>query len=595
MACSTLVVDQTAPTTTHDGCRSTSPDWSVARVWNEELLDAIRLDTTAPTVHARNLFHLSVAMWDAWAAYDGDATGYLIDEDHDADHLAAEREEAMSHAAYALLRSRYQHSVNLYAIMDGLDETMRALCYPIDLDTIDGDSPVALGNRIARAVIALGLDDGANEAGGYVDPTYAPANEPLTVALSGTVMVDPNRWQPLLIGDAIDQAGGDAPDLQVFIGSQWGRVTGFALEPSPLGLPVDPGTPPRFGDSATGGAFVDSAVEVIEYSSRLDPSDGAMIDIGPGALGNNPLGTNDGTGYGTNPVTGEAYAPNLVPRADFGRVLAEFWADGPQSETPPGHWNTIANDVSDDPALEHRIGGTGPEVGRLEWDVKLYLALNGAVHDAAVAAWGAKRHYDYARPISMIRYLGGLGQSTDPSGPSYNPAGLPLIDGLIEVITPESTAAGERHQHLEFNLGEIAVRSWTNGSVTGVPGVGWILARDWSTYQRQTFVTPSFAAYVSGHSTFSRAGAEVLTAITGSPWFPGGLGSHTVPVGELEFEDGPTTDVVLQWASYYDASDQAGLSRLYGGIHVRADDLDGRVLGSRLGIAAWAKAFTYFD
>ena len=39
----------------------------------------------------------------------------------------------------------------------------------------------------------------------------------------------------------------------------------------------------------------------------------------------------------------------------------------------------------------------------LEWDVKLYLALNGAVHDAAIAAWGAKRHYDSARPISMIR------------------------------------------------------------------------------------------------------------------------------------------------------------------------------------------------
>ena len=75
--------------------------------------------------------------------------------------------------------------------------------------------------------------------------------------------------------------------------------------------------------------------------------------------------------------------------------LAEFWADGPKSETPPGHWNVIANQVADSPGFELRIGGQGPVVDRLEWDVKTYFALNGAVHDAAVAAWGAKGYYDY--------------------------------------------------------------------------------------------------------------------------------------------------------------------------------------------------------
>ncbi|MFT5109980.1 MAG: hypothetical protein ACI9UA_005632, partial [Pseudoalteromonas tetraodonis] len=43
---------------------------SIARVWNEQNLDAIRIDFPAPTVHARNLFHSSIAMWDAWAAYE---------------------------------------------------------------------------------------------------------------------------------------------------------------------------------------------------------------------------------------------------------------------------------------------------------------------------------------------------------------------------------------------------------------------------------------------------------------------------------------------------------------------------------------------
>ena len=62
-------------------------------------------------------------------------------------------------------------------------------------------------------------------------------------------------------------------------------------------------------------------------------------------------------------------------------------------------------------------------VDRLEWDVKMYFALNGAVHDAAIAAWGLKGFYDSVRPISMIRYMGGLGQSSDPTGPSSTPTG----------------------------------------------------------------------------------------------------------------------------------------------------------------------------
>ena len=108
-------------------------------------------------------------------------------------------------------------------------------------------------------------------------------------------------------------------------------------------------------------------------------------------------------------------------------------------------------------------------------------------------------------------------------------------------------------------------------------------------------MTPAFAGYVSGHSTFSRAAAEVLTGFTGSEYFPGGLGEWTIPAGSLEFEAGPATDITLQWAAYADAADQAGLSRLYGGIHVRADDLAGRIMGADIGAAAWTKAATYFS
>ena len=99
--------------------------------------------------------------------------------------------------------------------------------------------------------------------------------------------------------------------------------------------------------------------------------------------------------------------------------MTEFWADGPSSETPPGHWNVLANVVSDSPLLAARVGAGA--AARLKWDVRLYFALNGAVHDAAIAAWGIKREYNGVRPISMIRYLAGNGQSTDPAGTVVRP------------------------------------------------------------------------------------------------------------------------------------------------------------------------------
>jgi hypothetical protein len=574
------------------------PEWSVARRWDEVLLDAIRRDLPAPTRHARNLYHVSAAMYDAWAAYDPLADGVFVDEKHSADDIAAARNEAISYAAYRVLEHRYINAVGAPDTIAEFDALMGALCYPIGVTTTEGDSPAAVGNRIAATIIAQGLMDGSNEAEGYSND-YHPVNEPLVVKDPGAEMADPNHWQPLEIENMVSQNGILLTSgAQTCIDPHWGHVAGFALpDGGAAGLPIDPGPQPALGDPATDQEFKDQAVEVIRYSSLLDPNAGAIIDISPGSLGGNTLGTNDGSGHALNPATGLPYEPNLVNQADFGRALAEFWADGPRSETPPGHWNTLANSVSDALEPELRIGGQGPVVDRLEWDVKLYLALNGANHDAARAAWGVKGYYDGARPISMIRYLGSLGQSSDPEKPSYDPEGLPLVPGLVEVITAETTAPGQRHEALAGHEGEIAVYAWAgrpDDPETEVGGVTWIRAIDWVPYQLPTFVTPSFPGYVSGHSTFSRASAEVLAAFTGSEYFPGGLGEWAVVAGAFHFEAGPDRDVVLQWATYFDAADQAGLSRLYGGIHVRADDFVGRVMGAAAGRAAWERAQEYF-
>jgi hypothetical protein len=585
---------------TIEGCtRADLGGRSVARVWDETTLELIRQVVPAPTVHARNLFHTSAAMWDAWAAYDPTADGYFVTEKHTTDDVQAAREVAMSQAAYRILRWRYATVSDLPAATDQLDAIMGNLCYPTDDESTEGDDPIALGNRIADAVIRFGATDGALEDERYEDSSYRPANDPMVVSDPGTVMRAPNSWQPLSLGLQLSQNGLPIPgNVQTYIGPHWGYVTPFALPESPTGTPIDPGQPPLLGDPVTDAEFKQAALDVLRYSSLLDPAESVEIDISPASAGDNTVGTNDGSGYDVNPVTGEPYPPEPTVAADLYRVIAEYWADGPTSETPPGHWNLIANSVADSPGFERRFGGEGPDIGPLEWDVKTYFALNGAVHDAAIAAWGLKANYDSVRPISMIRYMGGLGQSSDPGGPSYDPEGLPLETGLVEVITAESSAPDERHEGLVDHAGEIAVYAWRGAPEdpeTQTSGVGWIRAIDWVPYQRPTFVTPSFAGYVSGHSTFSRAAAEVLTAVTGTPYFPGGLADWTVEQSDLLHEEGPTEDVDLQWATYFDASDQAGISRLYGGIHIPQDDIEGREIGAHVGRGAWELAQTYFD
>jgi hypothetical protein len=569
------------------GCLPALRGRSVARVWDEAVLDAIRRDVPAPTTHARNLFHLSAAMWDAWAAYDPAADGYFVREKARAGDVQAARESAISYAAYRILLWRYAQGAGLQTTFDALTATMTSLCLSPGFASTKGDSPAALGNRIAAAVIKAGLTDGSLERQHYVDTSYRAVNEPLVVARPGTAMHDPVFWQPLALDQIIAQNGLAVPGrVQSFIGAGWGHVRSFALPASKKGLPIDPGKPP-FGTAGT-DSYKQQALEVIRASTELDAGDTTTIDIGPGALGDNPLGTNGGNGYELNPVTGKPYAPNVVRRADFARIVTEFWADGPSSETPPGHWNVLANAVSDSPLLAARIGPRAAD--RLKWDVRMYFALNGAVHDAAIAAWGIKRAYNAVRPISMIRYLAGQGQSTDSNGPSYDREGLPLVPGLIEVVTAASSASGQRHAALSGHIGEIAVRFWR-----GKAGVGWDLGVNWSTYQRPTFVTPAFPGFVSGHSTFSRAAAEVMTGITGSPYFPGGLFEETLAPGFLKLEQGPSAPVKLQSATYYDAAYQAGISRIYGGIHITADDFAGRRVGSTVGKRAWALAQHYFD
>lgn len=601
---------------------------SVARQWNEMLIESIRKDLARPPVHARNLYHISVAMWDAWATYDLVAQPVIFDEKHPTSdpNIDTFRNQAIAHAAYNILKARFAGTTNAAILLPQYDALMTSLGYNPGFASTVGNSPAAIGNRIAVQVLAYGLTDGANEAGNFANQVYEPLNPPMVPALPGNPMlIDANRWQPMALDFFIDQGGqvvlGGYP---AFIGAEWGNVTPFALTHNDLTVIHrdgydwkvyhDPGAPPYYG-TANDDQYRFGFEVTAAWSAHLDPADGVMIDISPGSVGNAVLpnspadypnfydllnGGDNGTGHPINPVTGMPYAPNVVPRGDYARVLAEFWADGPSSETPPGHWFSILNYVGDHPLFVKQLEGTGPVLGDLEWDVKAYLALGSAMHDTAIASWGVKGAYDYIRPISAIRYMAMLGQRTDPNAASYNPGGIDLIPGRIELVTPATTALGQKHEHLAGYEGKIALLAWQGppyiiNPAIDVAGVNWILADNWWPYQRPTFVTPPFAGYVSGHSTYSRVGATILSKLTGSEYFPGGLGEFLCPQNQyLVFEDGPSVNVTLQWATYFDASDQCSLSRIWGGIHPPQDDIPGRKMGDKIAPEAFNHAKEYW-
>ena len=157
---------------------------SIARRWDEQALAAIRLDLPRPTVHARNLFHVSAAMWDAWAGYDRTANGVFVRERHASHDVDRSRRAAISYAAYDVLTHRYRSAVGGSTTLACLRAVMSDLGYDPDDVHDTGDDPVAFGNRVGHTVIAKTAADGANEADDYADPSdyKSPTSHSCTTA-----------------------------------------------------------------------------------------------------------------------------------------------------------------------------------------------------------------------------------------------------------------------------------------------------------------------------------------------------------------------------------------------------------------------------
>lgn len=439
--------------------------------WNNAVLQAIRNVNPGPSIAARALAITHTCIYDAWTPYDANAVPTQSTGIAKRSFAASsDMTNSISYAAYQALMDLFPTQAPLF------NSLMTSLGYDPGNTSTDTSTPTGIGNVAARAVISYRHNDGSNQLGNlnrgapYSDYTgYMPVNTPTSIN-------DPNRWQPLYIPST--------GVTQKFLTPHWGQVTPFALTSASQFRPSGP----------------------YLYISGQQNQD-----------------------YSTQVNTILSYSAGLN---DTEKAIAYYWANGPHSETPPGHWALFAQVVSQQYNYDTSM------------NVKLFFALSNALLDAAIACWDCKRAYDSVRPITAVHFLdtgqqiqawGGLGQGTV------------AMDG-----------------------------------------------GQWMPYQEASVVTPPFPEYVSGHSTFSAAGAYILQQFTGSSTFNY---SCTVPAGSSVIEPGiaPSTGITLSWATFTDAANQAGLSRQYGGIHFNKGDLDGRVLGASVAAVVWNKVQSYIN
>jgi hypothetical protein len=439
--------------------------------WNEVSLQAIRDTRPFPTVAARALAMVHTAIYDAWAAYDSLAvdTRQRLRVTPALRQPTAER--TLANKAKAISYAAYATLVDLFPTQQpAFDQQMTALGYATD--GTDTSTPVTVGAGAAQAVLNYRRNDGSNQVGNYVDSCvpacYEPVNTPDTLN-------SPDHWQPLRLPNGT---------VQRFATPHWRNVTPFALTSAAQFRP-DHGPAVSVLDGKPSGKYIQEVDEQLKYSANL---------------------------------------------TDTQKVIAQYWEDGPGTETPPGHWCVFAQWLS------------RRDQHSLDTDAKVFFGLGNALLDASITAWDSKRQWDSVRPITAVRWL---------------------------------------------KKGQL-VKAW------GGPyqGTKTIRGEDWQPYQPTSFPTPPFAEYLSGHSTFSGAGAAVLKSFAGDKF---GL-SVTIPAGSSPVEPGavPAAPMTLTWNSFSTARDQAGYSREYGGIHFEDGDFEARKAGDLAGQQVWTKAKTYF-
>lgn len=538
-----LSVAMLAPTPTYAQSAineiSLDPDkQSVASLWVSEALFSVADPAgtyLGPTGASRAYGILGTAMYDAWSFYDPLAISSLEYEGlldfapplSSSSILLQDKQEAVSYAAFGVLNNLFVDA----GLQSNFRQQMLDLGFDPDNDSIDLATPAGVGNFVANMLLEYRHQDGSNQLGddprGTLNQSYSDTSGYLSTNTADNIL-DIVAWTPESV--PIDFSPSDPSFIrtQGALTPHWGNVTPFALE---SGAQLRPAAPKRF--------LLDENATVNLADKTITRADGTVVPITKALIGTD---INPGFIKQTERVIWAS-----AELTDEQKLIAEFWEDPSGSPFPPGTWMLFGQKVAE------------KENPELDKDIPLFLALGNAAMDAGIATWEAKYFYDYTRPVRAVRELGKLGLIGEDSN----------SDGLFEI------------------------EAWAG------PGLGTqtIDAVDFLTFQTPGGdPSPPFPEYGSGHSAFSSASAEVLKLYTGSDDFLLGDGTLglgiTVGPGNSRFESSvvPLETTTLFWETFTEAADEAGISRIYGGIHFDDGDLNSRILGRQVGQQVFAKS-----
>lgn len=487
-------------------------DGNRAYQWSIVLLNQIKenLPSLSPPGVGRMLGIFGSCLHDAAAMYTAEmkpAFANTIEEYEEGSSV----ELAIDGAAYQALSSMFEGRPSFDKVYDFLlkasGEDVVFLQFKNDflvrLNGIKGNEDFkafTIGKLACADVIEEIQKDGFDVLANPIDDSlvdYAPVNKPQReagITDCSDEMASLDHWQPLCVPL---EFGSEECKVQEFLGPAAGKMSTFGRLSISAILPKE--GPPLLEQNQE-FEYLQMAEQVVNFSANLN---------------------------------------------DVNKLVAEHWADGPDTTFPPGHFFRIGMEAAKKEGLD------------LFETAKILFLVGNAMNDAGVAAWHSKVAFDSVRPLQMI----------------------------------------------QCGMGGKQVSSWIGPYL----GVGTIDASTWQPYQATTFVTPPFAGFVSGHSTFSAAGAAVLKSyfsddenrapkchryVEGNSLFEGKKlqGEHGFEPGLTDVPNqGPATrgycpreDVTLCWETFSGAAEDAGISRLHGGIHIIADHTQGVLLGQEV-------------
>lgn len=556
---------------------------SVVIQWNALALALIKRSERGPTISGRFAALMSTALFSAWAAFDSQARGWLVDADFagcclDASTTATLQEYAMAAAAYAIfqefaagnttiLRQRHLEintgeDAELFRrdLLREAEALLNAATEKAEHRLVDEnrqaliEQVAARANELAEEILLFAASDGAQAANDYAPTMLTYETDPW--ALPRPQRVQRNKINFYNQNEYIDPDGVlypkytfpefDPVTAAQRVGAIWDE-NGRLILSAPEHMVVNPAVQ---DGSVTLTSSWQSLTEWGIFPSTDDGGSQVPLtphwgDVIPFVLPHGQYLRPDSvlTPYDSQGELNQRFIEETFQVVEFARTMidgaeggaqqraqSEYWELGDNTQYPPGWWLDAALAL----------------IVRADCDLKtaltLTMSLNQAVFDAGVASWDSKYHFNTVRPFTVINQV-------------FFGSTVPSFKGSVLAGTDDRDV--------------------------------------WFPYQLRRNFTPPFPDIPSGHSSFSYAASTVMKEVFASNRFDFESEDFASRFDTTDGFNGDPTDgnelTRLNWQYFSLAAEEAGMSRLYGGIHMQEGNWLGLKYGIQIGHAALLK------